>query len=265
MTATTASGREVVGHAESLGRFPGLRGLVRKELTDWRRGRRTWVVLIISTAFMALTALNAWLQANLPAEAGAPIDVETDPLLILMGAVSSQIFVVAAVFAVMNLLVSERESGTLAWTASKPVSRGSIWIAKFSVATVILWLVAGIVPIAATVGLVWLLYGPVPAVPLVAMAAGAGLAIAFYVAVTLAASTFVASQAAVAAIGLGAMFLPQLLGLVIPAAFLPTSILQWTVLVGVGEPAGVVTPISWAIAMAILVLVSLRRMERLEL
>jgi ABC-type transport system involved in multi-copper enzyme maturation permease subunit len=223
------------------------------------------VVLVVSTLFMSLTALNAWLQANLPAEMGAPTDVETDPTMILLGAVSSQIFALAAVFAVMNLIVAERENGTLAWTASKPVARGAIWLAKFSVATVVLSLVACVIPLALTTVLVFALYGPVPILPIGAMAVGMGLATAFYVAVTLAASTLVASQAAVAAIGLAAMFLPQLLGLLVPPAVLPTSILQWSILAGIGEPAGIVTPIIWAAAMAALVLFSMRRMERLEL
>ena len=58
---------------------------------------------------------------------------------------------------------------------------------------------------AATVALVWALYGGVPALPIVVLAIGMGLAIALYVAVTLAASTIVPNQAAAAAIGLGAI------------------------------------------------------------
>ena len=41
-------------------------GLLRKELTDWRRARRTFVVLLVSTLFLFLTALYLWLQANIP-------------------------------------------------------------------------------------------------------------------------------------------------------------------------------------------------------
>ena len=116
-----------------------------------------------------------------------------------------------------------------------------------------------------TVALVWALYGGVPALPIVVLAIGMGLAIALYVAVTLAASTIVPNQAAAAAIGLGAIFLPQLLGLVVPAQFLPTSILQWSILAGLGEPADVATVVSWGAAVIALVALSLWRMERLEL
>lgn len=265
MTATTATGRDSVFSGASLGRLPGFGGLARKELTEWRRSRRTWVVLIVSTLFMALTALNAWLQANLPDEVAGPVDPITDPRLILLGAASSQIFVVAAVFAVMNLLVGERDSGTLAWTASKPVSRGAIWLAKFTVSTAVLWIAAGLVPLLLTTGLVWALYGPVSLLLVGSMALGIGLATALYVAITLAAGTIVPSQAAVAAIGLATMFLPQMLGLVVPAAVLPTSILEWSILVGVGEPAPIATPIAWAVAVVALVAFAVRRMERLEL
>jgi ABC-type transport system involved in multi-copper enzyme maturation permease subunit len=183
----------------------------------------------------------------------------------LVGAVSSQIFVVVAIFAVMSLIVAERESGTLAWTASKPVSRSAIWLAKFIVATAVLWIAAGLVPLTATVAEVVALFGPLPAPAIVIFAIGMGLAIALYVALALALSTVVSSQAAVAGIALGVVFLPQLLGLFIPPQLMPTSILQWTIMAGLGEPAGFVTPIVWLGSMAALVAFSLWRMERLEL
>lgn len=266
MTAVTTSSRSGPRAAISdLGRLPGVDGLVRKELREWRRGRRAWIVLLVSTVFMVLAALNSWLQANLPAEAGVvPADAIVDPLMNLVGSVSGQIFVVAAIFAVMSLVVGERESGTLAWTASKPVSRRAIWLSKFGVSVVVLWIAAGLIPLAATAALVVVLYGAVPVLPVLAIGIGMGLAIALYIAVALAVSTVVPSQAAVAGIALAAMFLPQVLGIVMPAEFLPTSILQWSILTGVGESAGIVTPIAWAIAVGALVAFALYRMERLE-
>ena len=69
-------------------------------------------------------------------------------------------FVVIAIFVTMSLIVGERESGTLAWTASKPVSRGAIWLAKWTSATGILWLLGVILPLVATAILVTVIYGP---------------------------------------------------------------------------------------------------------
>jgi ABC-type transport system involved in multi-copper enzyme maturation permease subunit len=265
MTAITSS--PVTAGARSVGFLPGFGGLIRKELTEWRRSRRTWIVLLVSAAFMTLTALNTWLQTVLPDDAtdGAPPAV-LDPFMNLLAGVSSQIFVVAAIFAVMALITAERESGTLAWTASKPVSRSAIWLSKLAAASAILWLVAAIIPLVATVALVTALYGPLAMPPVVIVGVGMGMAIVLYVTVALAAATVVTSQAAVAAIAIGFIFLPQFVGLVVPSMdVLPQSILEWSMRIAAGEAAGAVTLVSWAIVIVALVAFSVRRMERLEL
>lgn len=265
MTAVVST--PAVAGVSTVGFLPGFGGLLRKELTEWRRGRRTWIVFLISAAFMTLTALNTWLMANLPDEAteGAPAPV-LDPFMNLLTGVSSQIFVIAAIFAVMAIITAERESGTLAWTASKPVSRSAIWLSKFVASSAVMWVVAAIIPLAATVALVLALYGPLPALPVIIVAIGMGMAIVLYVAVALAASTFVTSQAAVAGIAIGFIFVPQFLGLIVPnMELLPQSILQWSMLTAAGEAASMVTVISWAVTVIALVAFSVRRMERLEL
>ena len=266
MTALSTPRRDAVDRSDALEPLPGLGALLRKELTEWRRSRRIWVVFAVSGLFMILSTLNSWLQANLPTDPGEPaVTPITDPMLILIGAVSSQIFAVAAIFAVMGILVAERESGTLAWTASKPVSRSGIWLAKYGAATTILWIVAGLLPLAATVAAVAALYGGVPVMPVLIMGIGTALSIAFYVAVALAVSTVVTSQAAVAAVAIGLMFLPQLLGLFVPPQFMPTSIMQWTLMVATGEPAGFVTLLAWLATTVGLVVFSVRRMQSMEL
>ena len=268
MTATVSTARtDVAGHTSSAGMLPGFGGLLRKELIEWRRARRTWIVLLVSGAFMTLSALNSWLQSVLPADVteGAPAPI-FDPMTNLGQGVASQIFVVAAIFAVMALITAERESGTLAWTASKPVSRSAIWLSKLAASSAVLWVVAAIVPLVATVALVLAIYGPLPVMPLVIIAVGMGMAIVLYIAVALAASTFVTSQAAVAGIAIGFMFLPQLMGLVVPSMeLMPQSILVWSIMTAVGEPAGFLTVVSWAVTVAALVAFSFRRMERMEL
>jgi ABC-type transport system involved in multi-copper enzyme maturation permease subunit len=268
MTALTTTDRPgAVNRNTSLGLLPGFGGLVRKELTEWLRARRTWVVFIVSALFMVLSALNTWLQANFaPADGSEGVaNTISDPFMILATAVSSQIFAVAAIFAVMGLVVSEREHGTLAWTASKPVSRSGVWLSKFLTSTTVLWIVAALLPIAAAVAAVLALYGPVPAVPVVVLAIGTGLSIILFVAVAMAVSTVVTSQAAVAAVAIGVMFVPQLLGLFVPPQFMPTSILQWSLMTAAGEPAGIATPAVWLATVVALVAFSMWRMEQLEL
>ena len=141
------------------------------------------MVFLVSALFMALGSLNAWLISILPADITEEAEPPSlDPLVNLIGPVSTHIFVIVAIFAVMALIVAERESGTLAWTASKPVSRSAIWLAKFASASGMLWIVAGILPLLATVAVVVVLYGSVPATTVAAVALGMAMIIALYVA-----------------------------------------------------------------------------------
>ena len=255
------------------GILPGLRPLLRKDIGEWVHGKRGAVVAIVVSLFMVLAAANAriqtWVAANVPdAAAGPPPQVSLVPMDAIAAAVGTQIFVLAALFAAMSVLVAEREQGTLAWIASKPVSRSSIWLAKLISSTAALWVAAGIVPVALTAGLVTALYGAPPIGAVVALTLGMGALIALYVAITLAASTFVTSQPAVAGIGFGAFAAPGLIAGLLPidiAPYLPTSILAWVAgLVG-GAPVGIATPIAWVVGMGALALAATKRMESLEL
>lgn len=271
MTALTITERPAA--ASAFGRFAGLRTLLRKDATEWLRGRRAWIVLGLSTLFMVFSAANGWIVARI-AE-GDPNYVPGDhaptslvPLDNLLAAVSSQVFVVVAIFAVASLLVRERESGTLAWVASKPVSRSSIWFSKALSASAILALTAVLVPLAVTGLAVVAMYGA-PDVGVVAIVAvGATALIVFFTVLGLAAATVMPGQPAIAATGFIAFaFAPLVLGLIpLPITqFLPTSMLAWAVGVASGADVGWVTPIGWAAATAGLVAFATWRMDRMEL
>ncbi|HEX5824842.1 MAG TPA: ABC transporter permease subunit [Candidatus Limnocylindrales bacterium] len=274
MTVTTASPSDPIARRGGVSAMlAGIRPLFKKDIREWRHGVRIWVVLVVTALFMCLAAANGWIQtwviANVP-EAAASADkvISMAPMDNLLIAAGSQIFVIAAIFASMSLLVSERDRGTLAWVASKPVSRTSIWISKFASATVVLWVVAGIVPIALTGIVLAVLYGAPSITGLVLIALGIGAAIALFVAVVLAASTLAPSQPAVAAIAFAVFFLPSILGAIVPFAiqpFFPTSILDWAAGLAIGANVGFVTPIAWLVAIVALAAFSARRMERLDL
>jgi len=268
MTASISTRRPNTAVApRAAGLLPGFGSLVRKELTEWRRARRSWMVFGVSLLFMALGSLNAWLISILPADITEGAEPPSlDPLVNLISPISTHVFVIAAIFAVMALIAAERESGTMAWTASKPVSRSAIWMAKFASATGVLWLVVAVLPLVATVAVVVVLYGAVPVMTVVAVAIGMGMIIALYVAVALTASTVVTSQAAVAGIALIVISVAPMLAQLLPdPTLMPTSILDWSVRLGVGESVSTVPLIGWAATVAALVVVSLWRMERLEL
>jgi ABC-type transport system involved in multi-copper enzyme maturation permease subunit len=268
MTASISTSRPdaTVRHSPS-GLLPGFGALVRRELKEWRRARRSWMVFIFSALFLTLASLNNWLISVLPGDVteGAEPPV-LDPLINLLSPVSTHVFVIAAIFAVIALITAERESGTLAWTASKPVSRSAIWMAKLVSASAVMWILAAVLPLAATVAVVVVLYGAVPVTTIVAVAIGMAMIIVLYVAVALAASTVVTSQAAVAAITLAVLWFAPMLGAFLPdPTIMPWAILDWSVRLGAGQPVGFIAPISWAVTVVALTAVSLRRMERMEL
>jgi ABC-2 type transport system permease protein len=255
----------------SADRFAGFGPLFRKELREWAHSKRIWVILSVTTLFMILTAANAaintWIIANIPGAEVPDGAFSLDPATNFLAAVSTQFFVMVAIFATIGLIVTERDSGTLAWVASKPVSRGAIWLSKWAAAAIVVAIVAGIVPMMATFGLVAVLYGSAGVGAFVASAIGMGASIAFMIAVVLAVSVVISNQAAVAAIGFAVLFLPQLLAGFLPIniePFLATSILGWAIGLAVGMDVGIVTPIAFAITVVALVAFASWRMDRIE-
>jgi len=270
MTAQTIA-RPVA--APAFGRFTGLRPLLRKDTTEWMRGRRALIVLVITATFMVLTAANAWITTqiaqSLPPDVVPPeLPGSLAPLDNLMVALGSQIFILAAIFAVASLIVRERESGTLAWVASKPVTRDAIWLSKWISAGSILAVTAVLLPLAATTVVVIALYGTFDLVPVLVVAAAAVAAVAFYAALGLAAGTAMPGQPAIVATGFMVFALAPLVVGLIPlpiAPFLPTSILAWGMGAVSGADVGWVTPVAWALWTSGLVVLAIVRMRRIEL
>ena len=271
MTSTTSPRTAGFAHAAPRpGRLPGLMSLVRKEVTEWRRGRRAPVVLIITALIMSALASIAWvtdlIRRSVPPDVTPPSRASLVPLDNMLASISAQLLVLVSIFAVMSILVTERDAGTLAWTASKPVSRTSIWLSKWISATAMLSAVAAIIPLLVVVTLVTVLYGVPPLVPVLIVGLGMIALVAVYAAISLAAATLVPTQAGVAAIAFGAFVLPELIGALIPITpYLPTSILRWAIATAAGQDAGLITPVAWLVGILVLVAFSVRRMERVEL
>jgi ABC-type transport system involved in multi-copper enzyme maturation permease subunit len=251
----------------------GLRNLVRKDLAEWVHGKRSWIVLGVVATVFAFAAANAWITAwavaSFPAEPGdGPAKMMSmQPLDNLLFAIGTQLIVLASIFATMSLLIAERDSGTLAWTISKPVARTSVLVSKWLTATLALWMVAVVGPITVTTMLVTPLYG-LPDLAAVAVLSVALVTVpAFYVAVALTAATFVPSQAAVGAIGLAVFAAPLVVGGIVPALvpFFPGSIFDWVIAVSTGGPASIVTPVAWLVGLAVLFAVGRRRLSAMDL
>jgi ABC-2 type transport system permease protein len=269
MTASILTGASAP--AVQAGRFTGLGPLLRKDTTEWLRGRRAWIVLALTAVFMTLTAANGWISATIAAglPEGATVGkFSLEPTDNLLAAVGAQIFVLATILAVASLIVGERQTGTLAWVASKPVSRYAIWTSKWVSASAILGITAAVVPLAVTVAVVVALYGVPPVGLVVGLAVGMAATIAFFAAVGLAAGTVMTGQAAITAVGFGVFAVAPVLAGILPfdvTPFLPASILTWTAGFASGADVGWATPIAWLVATGVLVALSLRRMSHIEL
>jgi ABC-2 type transport system permease protein len=270
MTASISVSARAAGRVPT-DRIAGFGPLFRKELQEWAHSKRIWVIFAATTAFMALTtangAITSWLVANVPGGEAPKDPISLDPMFNFLAAVSTQFFLVVAIFAAMSLLVGERERGTLSWVASKPVSRAGIWLSKWAAASIVVSLVVGIIPLAASFGLATVLYGPAGFDAFVFAAIGVAASITFMIAVVLAASVVVSNQAAVAAIGFVVLLLPPLLASMVPVDFspvLPSSILSWALSPVIGAEMAVATPIAGAVWLIALVGLATRQMDRLE-
>jgi ABC-2 type transport system permease protein len=267
MTASTITAAASAGTP----RLAGIGALVRKERMEWFRGRRAWVVAIVTTILMVLTAANAWINMTLrgafPAEETADLEPLSMAVMDNIGmAVSAQLFMVVAILALSSLVVRERESGTLAWVASKPVSRSSIFAAKWIAATAMLAIVAAIVPLGITAALAVPMYGSPDGMGLVAMGAGMIALLVFYAAVALTLGTVFASTAAVAGVTFAVFSIPLFIGFIpVVMQFLPHSIIGWFTGLASGADVGFITPISWAVLTVAIGAIGIRRINRLEL
>jgi ABC-2 type transport system permease protein len=273
MTASTiSSSARPAGRTGSTGRLSGVGPLFRKDLADWRHGKRLWVVLTVTTLILVLTAANgaitSWVVANTPGAEAPSEPISLAPLDNFMAAIASQFILLVAILGAMSLLVAEREHGTLAWVASKPVSRPAIWVSKWLAAAVALSVIAGLLPMLVTFAVSSVLYGLVDIGAALVVAAGVVASVTFITAVVLAASTVISNQAAVAAIGFAVLFIPQIVVGLLPGdigAFLPTSILPWAMGLAIGADVGLITPIAWAASLVILAAFAAWRMDKMEL
>jgi ABC-type transport system involved in multi-copper enzyme maturation permease subunit len=273
MNAITAEPSAVADTSFGQPRLLGFGNLIRKDVAEWLHGKRPWTVLAVTASVFALSAANAriteWAVRSFPADPGdGPAKVMSVlPLDNILLAIGTQFIVLATIFATMSLLIAERDSGTLAWTISKPVSRTSVLISKWLTSTVILWVTAVVIPLALTTVLATVLYGPPDFTAMIFLGASLITVPALFVGIALAAATFVPSQAAVAAIGVTLLAAPPIVGGILPslAPFFPTSIFDWSVQAAVGGPVTLVTPVAWLAGLAVLFVLARGRLNAMDL
>ena len=235
------------------GMFLGFGTVFRKELREWVRGRRAIVVGSVVLASAVFTTIVQYMVGAAGAQGGVPLSMDPTDNVLLGWA--GQTFAIVAVLATMSLLSGERDRGTLAWSLTLPVSPTSILLGKWLAAVVVLAVVAILVPLAVSIGVATVLYGGLPDIATIGLFAALYLAVpAFYVALTLALGTVIKSTGGIAGIGFLVMFLPMMIGALVPVIgeLSPTAIGGWARAVATGQPVSPLTLIGFVASMAIL-------------
>jgi ABC-type transport system involved in multi-copper enzyme maturation permease subunit len=230
-------------HSPLLGFTPFL----RKEITEWWQRRVAAVTFLVVAAFGTLGTMAGRIDQ---AGGGAPTPAMLDATFNVFGARLDQWVMMAGIFAGIGMLTQERATGTLAWTLSKPISRSSVLLAKWTAAVLMLTVFAVVLPLAWMVALSTLSYGNVPDLAAVARFGGVLIALpALFVALELGLATRIDNQAGIAAIAMAVAFAPYLLSAFLPsvAELWPSSITVVAAAVATGEPANLATVASWAL------------------
>jgi len=220
--------------------------VLRKELVEQWRTRRLVVVAVVFLFFGFLSPLGAKLLPDLLEGLGdsggvmieIPPPTAQDALLQYVKNMS-QFGVLLAVLLAMGAVAREKERGTAAMVLSKPVSRADFLLGKFVALTLVFGLCLALAGLACYYYTVVLFEGTGEA-RFVEMNLLLGLFIEFYLAVTLLGSTVARSQVVAGGLGLGAVFVVAILG-VLPrfGDYMPTALLDWAraLMAGTGEPA----------------------------
>lgn len=220
--------------------------VLRKELVEQWRTRRLVVMAVVFLFFGFLSPLGAKLLPDLLEGLGdtggmmieIPPPTAQDALLQYVKNMS-QFGVLLAVLLAMGAVAREKERGTAAMVLSKPVSRADFLLGKFVALTLVFGLCLALAGLACYYYTVVLFEGTGEA-RFVEMNLLLGLFIEFYLAVTLLGSTVARSQVVAGGLGLGAVFVVAILG-VLPrfGDYMPTALLDWAraLMAGTGEPA----------------------------
>jgi ABC-type transport system involved in multi-copper enzyme maturation permease subunit len=255
MTANAGTITPVAAAAGPGGMFLGFGNSLRKELTEWVRGRKALIVLGVSLVGAVFMTLIPFI-ARATGEATQAELMTMDPTANVLLGWTGQTVAFIAVLSTMSLLSSERDRGTLAWSLSNPVSPTSILAAKLVAAVLVLTVVAVVLPMAVSIAIATFAYGGLPDLGTVGAFAGLFLALpVFYIALTIGVGTAVRSTAGVAGVAFAIMFIPQIVGGLIPIAneISPTSIGTWAMAVANGQPASALTPFGWLVSMVAIV------------
>jgi ABC-type transport system involved in multi-copper enzyme maturation permease subunit len=247
------------------GTFNNFRPFLRKELAEWWQRRAALITFAVVAALGTIGTLATRIDEL---QGGVPQAGMLDPTANVLAAKFPDWILFAAIFASIGILAQERATGTLAWTLSKPISRSSVLLAKWTAAVIVLATFGLALPLAVSVAVATWAYG---AMPDLGSVAAFGLVLAgvpaFFVALNLTVATRLGSQAGIAAIAFAVYAAPYLFGSFLPAIaeLWPTSIGLVAASVATGSAPNVASVAGWAAAVLGLVVVGVLVLDREDL
>ena len=246
-------------------RLMGFRAFFRKEVAQWLGSGRGPIVFGATTVLASLIALANGLE---PASAAAGANATMDATQSVLGVEWGVLLVIVGIIATVDLLASERERGTLAWSLSKPLSRNALLLAKWSAGTLMYATFGLVLPMVVSVGLAAVLHGAVPDLGVVATATAVWVTIPiFYVGLALALGTRLSSQAAIAGIAFGLSAIPLFASSLVPevGAVIPSAMGEWAAAFAIGADPSLLTPLGWLIFTALVAVAAPLALGRADL
>ncbi len=235
--------------------------LLAKELREQWRTYRFLVVAVVFVAFSGLMSplvarLTPALIEGLTSSAGQPISIQlpeptaADALAQFLKNLT-QIGVIALILVSMGSVASERERGTAALVLSKPVSRLSFLMAKFTALTLVFAVSVTLAALACW-GYTVVLFGPFEPLWLLQVSLQAALYLWVILAATFLGSTAFRSQIAAAGVAFGLYVGLSVLGMVSGIKdFLPGALIE-----GAGARlAGTPADVGWAVVVSLMIVV----------
>jgi ABC-type transport system involved in multi-copper enzyme maturation permease subunit len=251
MTADTATIAPLAASAQRGGMFLGFANSLRKEMAEWFRSPKALIVLAVSISGAIFMTLIPFI-ARATGEATQADLLTMDPTANVLLGWTGQTVPFIAVLSTMALLTAERDRGTLAWSLSHPVSPTSIIASKFVAAVLVVSVIAVVLPMFVSIAIATFAYGALPDLAVIASFSALFLALpVFYIGLTIGMGTVIKSTGGVAGVAFAVMFVPQIIGGLVPVAnqVSPTSIGTWALAVANGQAASALTPIGWLISM----------------
>lgn len=263
---------QALHRVEGQGWSRGLRTILRREIKKWWGTRRWLLQTLIWVLFLdGMVVLGLYVLPQLqdpstgePALPGEPLQTATEMIF----ALGMMALAIGVVILMQNVIIDEKQTGTIEWVLSKPLSRTAFIVAKLIANSLGVLVTMFLIPGTIAFALLWT-YEP-GGIPLTNFLAGQGIMLLhtfFYLTLVLMLGVLVNGRATVLAVALGTLFIGQMIPIASVVQFTPWVLFNVTPLVVQGQPLPTVVYamlVSTAVWSVVFIAVAIWRFNKLE-